>query len=111
MSVRRKEDCQAKSGKRRLTARGDRMANWDHLLFMSARQQIVTLLPGDNNGNTVYLLTQGEEDDESEDKENEVKTYVQRLCTEGFTVSRTSYDHLKRETLESESQWDSIHKE
>jgi ATP-dependent RNA helicase DHX57 len=93
-----------------------RMANRDHPVFMSAqcRQRIETLLRGENNGNIADLLSQEEENDEGEEEENEVKTYVvQRLHTEGFTVSqaRTAYSQLTHETLEDESQWDSVHEE
>jgi ATP-dependent RNA helicase DHX57 len=93
-----------------------RMANRDHPVFMSAqcRQPIETLLRGDNNGTIGDLLAKEEGDDEGEDEENEVKTcVVQRLHSEGFTLSqaRTAYSQLTHEPLEDESQWDSVYEE
>lgn len=93
-----------------------RMANRDHSVFMSAqcRQRIETLLRGVNSSNIAELLAQEEDDVESEDEENEVKAYVvQRLHTEGFTASqaRTAFTQLTQETLEDESQWDSVYEE
>ena len=75
-----------------------------------------TLLRGDNSNAVLELLknSQGEPDSEDEDEENEVKTYVvRRLHHEGFTLAqaRTAYSQLTHETLEDESEWDSVYEE
>ena len=74
------------------------------------RQQIESLLRGDVN----IEITQQEEDDKDEEEGNVVKVYVvQRLHSEGFTLSqaRTAFGQLTHETLQDESEWDAIYEE
>ena len=90
-----------------------RLANRDHPVFMSAkcRQQLESLLRGDTN--IVIEEVEGEDGDEGDDND-EVKTYVvHRLHSEGFTLSqaRTAFGQLSHETLQDESEWDSVYDE
>jgi len=89
-----------------------RLANRDHPVFMSAkcRSQIESLLRGDTN----IVITEEHENEDEGDETNEVKTYVvQRLHSEGFTLSqaRTAFGQLTHETLQDESEWDNVYEE
>ena len=74
------------------------------------RQQIESLLRGDAN----IVITEEEQEEDDGDETNEVKQFVvQRLYHEGFTLAQaqTAFGQLTHDTLQDESEWDTVYEE